>query len=296
MNNIEFVNKAIDIAKNYKTLYVMGCFGAPMTDKNKNRYCNNNTYNKQAQRTKMIQNASADTFGFDCVCLIKGILWGWNGNKKHTYGGAEYCSNGVPDINETSMINQCKDVSTNFANMEKGEALWTDGHIGIYIGDGLAVECTPSWTNNVQITAVGNIGKKSGYNTRTWKKRGKLPYITYIKEPTPEPTPETNETIYIVQKGDTLSGIAKKYNTTYQKLAEYNGIKDSNKISVSQKIKIPTNATPETTPTPITYTVKKGDTLSSIAKRYNTTVDKLVKDNNIKDKNKIYVGQKLIIK
>ena len=46
----------------------------------------------------------------------------------------------------------------------------------------------------------------------------------------------------------------------------------------------------------ITYTVKAGDTLSGIAKKYNTSVDKLVKDNNIKDKNKIYVGQKLVIK
>lgn len=45
-----------------------------------------------------------------------------------------------------------------------------------------------------------------------------------------------------------------------------------------------------------TYTVKKGDTLSGIAKKHNTTVDKLVKANNIKNPNKIYVGQKLIIK
>ncbi len=49
-------------------------------------------------------------------------------------------------------------------------------------------------------------------------------------------------------------------------------------------------------PKTITYTVKAGDTLSKIAKKYNTSVDKLAKDNNIKDKNKIYVGQKLVIK
>lgn len=45
-----------------------------------------------------------------------------------------------------------------------------------------------------------------------------------------------------------------------------------------------------------TYTVKKGDTLSGIAKKYGTTYQKIAKDNNIKDPNKIYVGQKLIIK
>lgn len=48
--------------------------------------------------------------------------------------------------------------------------------------------------------------------------------------------------------------------------------------------------------TTTTYTVQKGDTLSAIAKKYNTTVDKLVKANNIKDPNVISVGQKLTIK
>ena len=46
----------------------------------------------------------------------------------------------------------------------------------------------------------------------------------------------------------------------------------------------------------ITYTVKKGDTLGGIAKKYNTTVDKLVSLNGIKNKNLIYAGQKLKIK
>ena len=46
----------------------------------------------------------------------------------------------------------------------------------------------------------------------------------------------------------------------------------------------------------IIYTVKKGDTLGGIAKKYNTTYQKIAKDNKIKDPNKISVGQKLIIK
>ena len=45
-----------------------------------------------------------------------------------------------------------------------------------------------------------------------------------------------------------------------------------------------------------TYTVKSGDTLSEIANKYNTTVEKLVKDNNIQNANLIYVGQKIVIK
>lgn len=187
MTAAQLVATAIDIAKNHKTLYVMGCFGAPMTASNKERYTKNHSYNKQTSRTAMIKATSADTFGFDCVCLIKGILWGWNGDKSKTYGGATYASNGVPDIDADQMIKQCSGVSTGFSGIVPGEMLWSSGHAGIYIGDGLAVECTPSWDNRVQITAVGNIGSKSGYNTRTWTKHGKLPYVDYSVQQTPAP-------------------------------------------------------------------------------------------------------------
>jgi hypothetical protein len=179
MKASEFVSKLKDVAENYKTLYVMGCFGAPMNAKNKKRYCANHEYNKQAARVKMIEAASSDTFGFDCVCLIKGILWGWNGDKSRVYGGAAYGSNGVQDVSADGMIKLCKNVTTDFSKIEVGEAVWCKGHIGVYIGNGLAVECTPSWKNRVQITAVKNIGTKSGYSARTWTKHGKLPYIEY---------------------------------------------------------------------------------------------------------------------
>lgn len=192
MTAAAFVAKAIDAAKNHKTLYVMGCFGAPMNATNKARYSKNNEYNRRPERQAMINAASADTFGFDCVCLIKGLLWGWKGDKSKIYGGASYASNGVPDIGADTMITVCSGVSTNFSNIVPGEAVWKSGHIGIYIGDGLAVECTPTWANKVQITAVANIGSKSGYNARTWTKHGKLPWLDYSvqEEPEPEPTPE----------------------------------------------------------------------------------------------------------
>ena len=173
----QLATKAIDVAKKYKTLYVMGCFGSPMNSTNKTRYCDNHSYNKQAARTSMIKAATADTFGFDCVCLIKGLLWGWNGDKSHTYGGATYTANNVPDIDADAMIRVCSDVSTDFSKIEIGEVVWMAGHIGVYVGDGLVVECTPDWDNRVQITACNC--SKSGYNRRNWTKHGKLPYVTY---------------------------------------------------------------------------------------------------------------------
>ncbi len=178
MTASKFVEKAIDIAKNYKTMYISGCFGAPMTDKNKDRYSNSNDYNQQ--HAGQIRGASPDTFGFDCVCLIKGILWGWCGRQDKTYGGAAYKANGVPDIGANAMIEKCQNVSeSGWEKMLPGEAVWMKGHIGIYIGNGLAVECTPKWKDKVQITAVGNIGGKAGYETRTWTRHGRLPWVEY---------------------------------------------------------------------------------------------------------------------
>ena len=177
MKASDFVAKLKNIATNYTTLYVMGCFGAPMTAANKKRYIDHHPYNKQPARVKLINAASTDTFGFDCVCLIKGVLWGWTGDKAKVYGGAKYATNGVPDVDANTMINLCSEVSTDFSKIEVGEAVWTNGHIGVYIGNGLAVECTPAWKNRVQITACNC--SKPGYKTRKWKKHGKLPYIDY---------------------------------------------------------------------------------------------------------------------
>lgn len=200
MKASDFVDKLYDVVNNHKTLYVMGCFGAPMTPSNKERYTKNHEFNKRWYRTPMIRAASADTFGFDCVCLLKGILWGWAGDEDHVYGGAKYASNGVPDVSADGMINLCKNVTTDFSNIEVGEAVWCKGHIGVYVGNGLSIECTPSWKNNVQITAVQNIAYKKGYNNRTWTKHGKLPYIEYdvksdsTPKPAPEPTPTPKPT------------------------------------------------------------------------------------------------------
>lgn len=191
------VDKVIDIAKNYKTLYVMGCFGAPLTGGNVSRYCTNHSYNKQAARTAMIKsvaNQSPPVYGFDCVNLIKGILWGWCGDASRTYGGAQYAVNGVPDIGADQAIKVCEEVSTSgWAAMAVGEAVWCSGHIGIYIGNGLAVECTPRWKNCVQITAVANIGPKAGYDARTWTKHGKMPWVDYAGAEAGGSTPETSQ-------------------------------------------------------------------------------------------------------
>ena len=98
-----------------------------------------------------------------------------------------------------------------------------------------------------------------------------------------------NFAIYEVQKGDSLWKIANTYNITIPELIEINNLKDLN-IKVGQKLLIP-NMNNETE----FYTVEKNDTLWSIAKKYNLTVDELKEINNL-DSNMLIVGQQLIIR
>lgn len=175
----ELADACIALASEYKTIYGLGCFGWPMNRNNRERVIRAYPYNRKAQREAVIRGASEDTFAFDCVNMIKALLWGWCGDSSKTYGGAVYASNQVPDVNADAMIGLCSQVTSDFSKIQTGEALWMKGHIGVYIGDGLAVECTPRWADGVQITAVHNIGKKSGYHGRKWTSHGKLPYVRY---------------------------------------------------------------------------------------------------------------------
>lgn len=110
------------------------------------------------------------------------------------------------------------------------------------------------------------------------------------------PTSPISSTTYTVKRGDTLYAIAKKFKTTVAKLAQTNNIKNVNVIRIGQVLKISgsTTSAPKPAPTRI-YTVKRGDTLYSIARRYNTTVSKIAQANNIKNVNLIRVGQVLKI-
>ena len=107
-------------------------------------------------------------------------------------------------------------------------------------------------------------------------------------------------TTYIVQSGDTLTLIAIKFDTTVQEIAELNDLQNPNLIYVGEILKIPTNSrgnlsAPSSRHYIKTYIVQSGDTLTSIAKKFNTTVDKIALLNNITNPNLIYPGQILKI-
>jgi hypothetical protein len=193
-------------AYNSKTLYVMGGWGFPLNSDNKKRTFVQ-PYNCKPERKVKINAASSDTFAFDCCGLPRSILWGWNADTKARNGGATYCANGVPEYDAKQfMFEGCTEQSCDFSKIEPGEFLWLDGHCGVYLGDGLAIESTPKWKDGVQITAVANIGKKKGYESRTWTYHGHLKYVDYSGvQPTPTPTEYVVGKDYKVICKDTLN-------------------------------------------------------------------------------------------
>lgn len=143
----EFVTKALDYEKK-PTLYKLGTY-----------------MNKKSGKYLLC----------DCSGLIKGILWGYPDRGR-------YNANGVPDVNANTMISRyCTGVTTDMSKLRKGMAVWMDGHIGIYCGDGVVVESSPRWENGIQRTYPKGcpIGNKHHLNQRKWAKCGYLKWIDY---------------------------------------------------------------------------------------------------------------------
>ena len=105
---------------------------------------------------------------------------------------------------------------------------------------------------------------------------------------------------YIVRLGDTLSFIARRFDTTVNDLIELNDIANPNLIYPGEILKIPTVGNEDSKSSSArqytkTYIVQRGDTLTSISRKFDISVDRLAEINNIQDINLIYPGQVLKI-
>jgi len=108
------------------------------------------------------------------------------------------------------------------------------------------------------------------------------------------PVQAASTTTYIVQPGDILSLIARRYNTTVQAIAELNNISNPNLIYVGQRLIIPIAGDSLPSSTQI-HVVQPGDTLTRIASRYGTTISAIVTANDLTNPSLIFVGQRLAI-
>ena len=181
MKASEFCAKAREAA-GFSTVYMKGVFGAPLSaaliKQKAAQYPDWYTAARVAGFEKRLA-AGERPFGFDCVCLVKALLWGWKGDAAAVYGGAVYRSGGVGDYTVEGLVAVCEGESADFSEILPGELLHLPGHVGIYLGGGLAAECTPAWEDGVQITGVTNVGFTGGYHGRKWSGHCRLPFVEY---------------------------------------------------------------------------------------------------------------------
>lgn len=114
-----------------------------------------------------------------------------------------------------------------------------------------------------------------------------------LEIPVEEETPSSEYKLYTVKSGDSLYKIAGENNITVKELIDYNNLSSTN-LQVGQTLLIPIIKEEETPVDYITYTVKSGDSLYSIASRYNTTVNTLKSFNDLST-NLLSIGQVLKI-
>ena len=196
-----------------------------------------------------------------------------------------------PLIVEYGFIDNTKDVEflkENYEELAEAVISAVANYIGVpYVApDGLIT--------NTYVVQKGDslysIAAKLGTTVTELKKENNLTSNTLqigqvLRIPTKE-IYEEEENVYVVKKGDTLYGIAQANNTTVDEIKKFNNL-TSNILSTGQLLKIPSALLPEAT-----YTVKKGDSLYSIANKYNTTVDELKRINNLTS-NTLSIGQLL---
>ncbi len=104
---------------------------------------------------------------------------------------------------------------------------------------------------------------------------------------------------YKIKKGDTLSSIAKKNHTTISKVRQVNGMKAGATLKIGKVLKVPSKkkiakkTTKKKSIRVSKYKIKKGDTLSSIARKHHTTIVKLTKSNGMKKGDTLKLGRTL---
>ncbi|TCO47291.1 LysM peptidoglycan-binding domain-containing protein [Actinocrispum wychmicini] len=178
---------------------------------------------------------------------------------------------------------------------------WADDDVFLWIARYNGDPGNPGWnhprlalhqhTNKGTVPGIpGNVDRDAtmaGFGLDTLTLGGDAP-----APPPPPPAPAPDDT-YTVQSGDTLSGIAARFGTTWQELQRINGIPNANLIFPGQVLRLHGDPAPPPPDEPRTYTVVRGDTLSGIAARFGTTWRTLQEINGIANPNLIFPGQVL---
>ena len=163
----------------------------------------------------------------------------------------------------------------------------------------------PLWVAEYGPSSPSNTGYWDTWDGFQYSDAGSVPGINgavdldYFKDSilapgSAQPSPAPGVFPYTVRPGDTLWAVSRRFGTTVAELVNLNHIADPNLIYPGQVLEIPGNARPDA-PDTRTYTVRPGDTLWAISRRFDTTVAELADLNHIADPNLIYPGQVLEI-
>ena len=146
---------------------------------------------------------------------------------------------------------------------------------------------------------ISDAQKATCVNSQNLRALPKRPVV--IEDDLPNELDETQDvnepvTYYTIQRGDYLEKVARKFHVSIDAIVAENRLKNKNRIFVGQVLAIPTDDAAVVSLEEDTgdYTVRSGDSLSSIAKRFSTTTEKLRTDNRLHT-DVIYIGQKLTI-
>lgn len=175
--------KQLKLANETHNVYVNGGFGVSLKGSQLTRYTTNNTYNKEHAEQIKKEAEKVPCFGFDCIGLVKAILWGWCADFSKTYGGAVYQSNGVADLSADAFFAKCtnKRKIADVTKIRAGEILHnSEPHVAVYIGDGVALESTRYGDSKIRLINIEGFPKQNKeLPTRKFDEVGESPFITY---------------------------------------------------------------------------------------------------------------------
>lgn len=166
---VEYCEKVLRLGND--TIYVYGTFGQELTQSLINFKAEQYLYNlprKRIYRRALL--SSGTEYAFDCVGLIKSYIWGG-------YGKVKY--NGKQDKSANDMLNVAKEKGKIKTMPEiPGLLVQMNGHIGVYVGKGYVIECTPNKKFAKQDHGGGGVCKTK-LSARKWTHWCKCPYIEY---------------------------------------------------------------------------------------------------------------------
>lgn len=193
----------------------------------------------------------------------------------------------------------------------KGAVVYSDAYNAGTVFGGALTEY-PLWVASYGVSQPSSAGGWSSWAGWQYTDQGRVPGISgYVDRdiftkvmfldvpgqvrPSPGPVPSSGVVEYQVSSGDTLWAVARRYHTTAEAIARENGIGDPGLIYPGETLCITVHDDAPQADSHTSYTVRAGDTLTSIAGRFKTTVRRLVSINGIADPDLIYTGERLRI-